>query len=265
MKLHITHKTDYAYSAPVGYALQKVRLRPLSSPWQTVLDWTVAVSGGIIEAGYSDHFRNHVDLCSIEPDGQSLSISAFGTVETLTTSGIFGPTREPAPLWLFLQQTPSTQAGESVKELASALMHSANPLDGLHALSAAVLAAVPYELGVTSAGTTAEGALAIGAGVCQDHAQIFISAARCAGIPARYVSGYLMMNETVDQDASHAWAEAHVDGLGWVGFDVSNGYSPDERYVRIAIGRDAADASPVKGLRLGSADESLIVSLQVQQ
>ncbi len=111
----------------------------------------------------------------------------------------------------------------------------------------------------------AEEARRMGAGGCQDHAQIFISAARVAGIPARYVSGYLMMNETVDQDASHAWAEAHIDGLGWVGVDLSNGYSPDERYVRIATGRAASDASPIKGLRMGNADESLIVSCQVQQ
>ena len=79
------------------------------------------------------------------------------------------------------------------------------------------------------------------------------------------MSGYLLMTDRVDQDASHAWAEAHVDGLGWVGFDVSNGISPDEKYVRIAIGRDARDAAPVSGLRMGVAAESMIVSLQVQQ
>ena len=84
-------------------------------------------------------------------------------------------------------------------------------------------------------------------------------------MPARYVSGYLMMDDRVDQDATHAWAEAHVEGLGWVGFDVSNGISPDERYVRIATGRDARDASPTEGLRVGDAAEHMIVSLQVQQ
>ena len=73
------------------------------------------------------------------------------------------------------------------------------------------------------------------------------------------------MNDRVEQDATHAWAEAHIDGLGWVGFDVSNGVSPDERYVRLAVGRDARDAAPISGLRVGNADETLIVSLQVQQ
>jgi transglutaminase-like putative cysteine protease len=108
-------------------------------------------------------------------------------------------------------------------------------------------------------------ALDIGKAVCQDHTHIFMAAARLAGFPARYVSGYLMMNDQADQDASHAWAEVHVDDLGWVGFDVSNGISPDERYVRIAIGRDARDTSPISGFRRGSANEVLSVSLQVQQ
>tara|TARA_R110002095_G_scaffold44996_1_gene40469 strand:- start:492 stop:716 length:225 start_codon:yes stop_codon:yes gene_type:complete len=74
-----------------------------------------------------------------------------------------------------------------------------------------------------------------------------------------------MMDDRVDQDASHAWAEAHIDGLGWVGFDVSNGISPDERYVRVATGLDSRDAAPIIGTRLGSANESMIVSLQIQQ
>jgi transglutaminase-like putative cysteine protease len=81
--------------------------------------------------------------------------------------------------------------------------------------------------------------------VCQDHAHIFIGAARAADIPARYVSGYLMMNDRIEQDATHAWAEAHVEELGWVGFDISNGISPDPRYVRVATGRDYRHAAPL--------------------
>ena len=74
-----------------------------------------------------------------------------------------------------------------------------------------------------------------------------------------------MMDDRIDQDASHAWAEAHVEGLGWVGFDVSNGISPDERYVRIATGLDSRDAAPITGIRRGALDETMIVSLQIQQ
>ncbi|MEL6453027.1 MAG: transglutaminase family protein, partial [Pseudomonadota bacterium] len=85
------------------------------------------------------------------------------------------------------------------------------------------------------------------------------------GFPARYVSGYLMLDDTQAQDAMHAWAEAHVDGLGWVGFDVSNGISPDDRYIRVATALDYRGAAPISGLRYGSAQEDMTVSLQVQQ
>jgi transglutaminase-like putative cysteine protease len=86
------------------------------------------------------------------------------------------------------------------------------------------------------------------------------------GYPARYVSGYLMMNDRVHQDASHAWAEAHVDGVGWVGFDVSNGISPDARYVRVATGLDYREAAPISGLRFGAmVEKRLSIDIQVQQ
>ena len=107
--------------------------------------------------------------------------------------------------------------------------------------------------------------MAAGHGVCQDHAQIFIAAARALEIPARYVSGYLMMDDRVEQEATHAWAEAWVEGLGWVGFDISNGISPDPRYVRVATGRDYRDAAPITGISYGSAAERLIVDLAVEQ
>ena len=114
-------------------------------------------------------------------------------------------------------------------------------------------------------GPSAEEALAAGHGVCQDHAQIFIGAARLLGFPARYVSGYLFMENNVEQEASHGWAEAYVDGLGWVGFDVANGISPDERYIRVATGLDYKEAAPVSGMRFGDGGEAMTVTLQVQQ
>jgi transglutaminase-like putative cysteine protease len=79
------------------------------------------------------------------------------------------------------------------------------------------------------------------------------------------VSGYLMMNDRIDQEATHAWTEAHVDGLGWVGFDVSNGISPDTRYVRLATGRDYRDAAPITGISFGGASERLHVTVAVEQ
>ncbi len=265
MELKINHETRYDYSEPVLYALQKVRLRPLGSGMQDVPDWSVDVSGGKIETSYIDHYGNHVDLISIERGADRLTVRASGTVETKVSSGVLGPIYGRAPLWHFQQPTRRTTPGPKIKALPRIDPESANIVADLHALSAAILEEVPYTIGGTHSQTTAEEAMSGAQGVCQDHAQIFGAVARLSGLPARYVSGYLMMNETVDQDATHAWAEVHVESLGWVGFDVSNGVSPDEKYVRIATGRDARDASPIEGLRMGPADETLVVSLQVQQ
>lgn len=265
MQLTVRHVTEYAYGHPVHFALQQVRLRPQDAAIQMVENWDIEIEGGKIETSYRDHYGNLVDLVSAVPGTQKLIIVASGTVETRDSAGVYGRIYGRAPLWHFQQFTARTEPGAAITRLSQEVGAHANVLDGLHALSASVLDAVPYEVGQTTAQTTAEQAMAIGRGVCQDHANIFVSAARVAGLPARYVSGYLLMNDRVDQDATHAWAEVHLDDLGWVGFDVSNGVAPDSKYIRVAIGRDAYDAAPIYGLRGGAGDERLIVSLQVQQ
>lgn len=265
MQLHIRHTTTYSYSQPVDYALQKVRLRPQKMAIQDVVAWDIAVTGGKIETHYNDHYGNHVDLVNVAVGAQEVVIAVSGTVVTHNATGVLGKVYGRAPLWHFQQETLATTAGARVLALAAGVASKSDQVDELHRLSERILAATPYQIGITDNATVAEDALGLGAGVCQDHAQIFIAAARSEGIPARYVSGYLMLNDQIDQDATHAWAEAHVEGLGWVGFDVSNGVSPDEKYVRVAIGRDARDAAPTEGLRMGAAVEQMIVSLQVQQ
>ncbi len=265
MELNISHTTEYLYNAPVDYALQKVRLRPLTSVMQQVENWSVEIAGGKIEASYTDHYGNHVDLVSIAPGATALRIQAAGLVRTLSETGVLGQVFGRAPLWHFLQPTALTMPGEAIRALPKITSDASAQLSDLHTLSNTILQTLPYKTGGTAVDTPAEEALQGDAGVCQDHAQIFISAVRLSGLPARYVSGYLKINEQVQQEATHAWAEVFIQGLGWVGFDVSNGVSPDEKYVRIAIGRDARDAAPVEGLRMGNADETLLVSLQVQQ
>ncbi|EBA12190.1 transglutaminase family protein [Roseobacter sp. CCS2] len=265
MKLRIQHTTKYTYDAPVSYGLQQVRLTPANTKHQSVHNWNVAISGGQTELEFEDQYQNKTLLVKADAGTTEVSVEVAGEVETHSSDGVFGKVYGTAPLWHFRQDTLRTHAGRGIKKLAKTIGKTANTLDGLHALSAAIIDAAPYSKTGTEAGTTAEDALHAGGGVCQDHAQIFVAAARVAGIPARYISGYLMMNDRVDQDASHAWAEAHLDGLGWVGFDVSNRICPDERYVRIATGLDSRDASPITGVRLGSATEAMIVSLQVQQ
>lgn len=264
MKLNISHINTYSYNAPVDYALQQVRLTPVDNKQQSVLDWSVEIDGGKQELSFDDQHGNRTLLVSLDRGNSFITVKASGTVETHDGTGILGLVHGCVPLWHFKQFTDRTKPGKQIKSISKAI-DTKDTLTSLHALSQKILETVPYSKGETFVDTSAEDALSLGSGVCQDHAQIFISAARLAGIPARYVSGYLMMNDRIDQEATHAWAEAYIDTLGWVGFDVSNGISPDERYVRIATGIDSKDASPISGLRLGSTTESMIVSLQIQQ
>jgi len=264
VKLSINHVNTYAYDRGVDYALQQVRLTPKSNSQQTIVDWSVEIEGGKKELAFDDHHGNHTLTVSMLPDHDTIKIKATGTIETHDNTGVLGLVYGRVPLWHYMQFSSRTKPGKNIRALARKI-DTKDTLNSLHDLAGEILTHAKYSKGQTFVDTTAEEALSLGSGVCQDHAQIFISACRHAGIPARYVSGYLMMNETIDQEATHAWAEAYVDQLGWVGFDVSNGISSDERYVRIATGLDSEEASPISGLRMGIGEESMIVSLQIQQ
>lgn len=265
MRLTVEHKTHYTYNAPVPYGLQQVRLRPKSRLGQVVEDWAIDVVGGQVEVSFEDEHANSVDLVSFTPGQTEIEITSRGTVDVEDRAGVVGPQGGFVPLWLFQRSTLLTRAGAQMADLIAEVPRMESTLDQLHALSAHILAQVPYSTDQSAPDLTAEDVLSAGHGVCQDHAHVFITAARALGYPARYVSGYLMMDDRVDQDASHAWAEAHVPDLGWVGFDVSNGYSPDARYIRVATGLDYRGAAPISGLRYGKAGEAMSVSLQVQQ
>jgi transglutaminase-like putative cysteine protease len=265
MRLTISHTTAYRYDTPVPYALQQVRLTPQSNGSQRVLRWETVVEGGQKEVSFDDSHRNRVDLVSFAPGTTEITVTSRGEVDLAPNHGVVGPHAGFMPLWMFDRVTPLTKAGPGIRRLAAAVAGEANVLARMHLLMASVRDAVRYEAGHSHAGTTAEEALQAGYGVCQDHAHVFIACARAMGIPARYVSGYLHMPDRVDQEAMHAWAEAHVPDLGWVGFDPPNDICPDMGHVRVATGLDYHDAAPVSGTRFGAGGESLTVTVAVQQ
>jgi transglutaminase-like putative cysteine protease len=126
--------------------------------------------------------------------------------------------------------------------------------------------AIAYRPGVTHAHTTAAEALALGEGVCQDHAHALLALARLRGLPARYVSGYLFADAAGQaHEAAHAWAEVFVAGLGWVGFDPANRCCPDDRYIRLGSGFDAQDAAPIRGIARGGGQEAMDVTVAILQ
>lgn len=264
MHLKIHHATEYRFEVPAQFALQQLRKTPKANTAQTVVNWTTTVQGGRKEVTFEDHHLNLTELISFDPGTLSVVLVSQGEVSMSETHGVIGPHRGPAPLWLYKKPTGQTRAGKGVQ----AILRQVGPgvgLDDMHALSASIRDQIAYQVGASSPDWTAEDAINAGCGVCQDHAHVFLACARAKGLAARYVSGYLMLNETTTQDAMHAWAEVFLDGLGWVGFDISNGISPDTRYVRVATGLDYADAAPVTGMRVGGAGETLNVEIEVVQ
>jgi transglutaminase-like putative cysteine protease len=264
MLISVRHVTRYHYAEPVGYTIQSLRLTPASFEGQRVVDWAVNVPGAGQPLQFRDGFGNLVHLITVTGKHDAVTIEAGGAVETRDCNGVVGGLNNSSPPRVYLKETPQTQIEPAIRELAAAVVDP-DPLDRLHALAAAVRDRVDYVAGVTGAHTTAAEALADGKGVCQDHAHIFIAAARSLAIPARYVTGYLVLDQEGPAEAHHAWAEAWVEGLGWVGFDVANRICPTDRYVRLAAGLDAGYAAPITGSRRGGEAETLDVTVVVQQ
>jgi transglutaminase-like putative cysteine protease len=265
MRLAIRHTTLYRFAEPIAHGLQRLRLTPKSTQGQQVVEWTMTYRGGREELSYDDQNFNHATLISVEPGATELEIACSGIVDTEDNAGVIGRHSGHLPLWAFLSRTPLTEPGPKIRALLARTQRGASGLETLHNLSDTIRQEVAYGTGKTGVGTTAEEALGVQCGVCQDHAHIFLAAARSLEVPARYVSGYLMMNDRIEQEATHAWAEAYVNNLGWVGFDISNGISPDSRYVRVATGRDYRDAAPVTGVSFGAVAQELRVALAVEQ
>lgn len=266
MRLHIRHRTTYQYDAPITCAVQTLRLAPQPHRGLSVLHWHVRGEATRDLPSYIDGYGNIVHSHTVRQAHVGAAIDVEGEVETADTDGVLAGTRETLPPSFFLRVTPLTKPSEAIEALAAHAGRSPSPLERLHAAMALVQESVAYRTGTTSSATTAAEAVARGTGVCQDHAHVFIAVARLLKTPARYVSGYLFLPDQRDaQPACHAWAEAHVEDLGWVGFDPSNRICPTDAYVRTAAGLDYWSAAPVRGLWQGRATERLSVEVHVRQ
>lgn len=264
MRLHIVHDTTYRYGRAAYLVIQALRMWPAASTGQVVKDWRVEVDGRRLEPTCLDGFGNPVATHTIDRDVDAVRLSVRGDVETENLHGVHGHGDDTLPPMFYLSPTLLTAGTPAIDALARSAAGEGNDIERLHRLSNAVRDKVDYLPHQTDAESTAAEAFEAGAGVCQDHAHVLIAAARALGYPARYVSGYLCpVGE--EAAASHAWAEIFVADLGWVGFDAANRQSPDERYVRIACGRDYRDAAPVRGVRLGGIAETLEVDVSIAE
>jgi transglutaminase-like putative cysteine protease len=265
MRLTVDHLTRYTYDTPVRSVVQSHRLSPSIFAGQKVIDWEVTVTGGVIGARHRDGAGDIVQGWTIAGPVSEVTVQVRGTVETQDLSGVLRGHRETVPPDCYLRETVPTRADPALTALAVSVQ-AADPLALAHALSAAVADAIAYRPGVTHAHTTAAEALALGEGVCQDHAHALIACARTRGLPGRYVSGYLFSDaDGQAHEAAHAWAEVFIAGLGWVGFDPANRCCPDARYIRLGSGFDAQDAAPIRGIARGGAEEAMDVTVAILQ
>jgi transglutaminase-like putative cysteine protease len=270
MILNVSHVTTYRYDAPVRSAVQSLRLTPSVFDGQRTQSWAVSVDDGECGGRFRDGAGDWVEGWSVRGPAEQIVVRVSGQVETADLTGMLRGHRETVAPVTYLRESVLTRADSAVALIArQATGKAIDPLDAAHKLSAAVSEAIAYRPGTTDMMTTAAEAVALGEGVCQDHAHALIAAARVVGMPARYVSGYLHSDADGEgHDASHAWAELWVDTLGWVGFDPANRCCPDERYIRLGSGYDARDAAPIRGVARGSplttGSETLEVAVAVR-
>lgn len=267
MRIHIWHDTVYRYSSPVTGIIQTLRLTPRNTESQYVTGWRIDVSADCPLTAHVDAFGNVTHTFTADGPLDRLVVHVEGEVEVEDTAGMVRGTIEPFPPALFLRETPLTQPSADIRSFARDVMGSASdPLSVLHALLDALSQTIAFDTDPTHAHTTAAEAFAIRRGVCQDMSHIFIASARSLAIPARYVSGYFHRADGMnDQPAGHAWAEAHVEGLGWVAFDTANGMCATDAHLRVAVGLDYLNAAPVRGARIGGSGEELDVRIRVEQ
>lgn len=264
MLIAVRHRTTYRYAVEARYSVQALRLTPQSFEGQHVREWRIEAPGLDSAASFVDGFGNFTHLTSLRAAHSGLSIEASGLVETLNKAGVVKGVKEAAPVRVYLRRTPATEPSEAITALARSCSRK-GVLETLHQLMGTIHERVRYEIGTTHAQSTAREVLEAGSGVCQDHAHVFISAARELSVPARYINGYFVSGGDGAAEAHHAWAEAWVGDLGWVGFDAANNMCPTDRYVRLAAGLDAGSAAPIRGLQRGGDQEALDVFVEVQQ
>ncbi|BBF91917.1 transglutaminase family protein [Blastochloris tepida] len=268
MRICISHETRYRYEQPVNGLIQILRLAPRNHNGQYVVDWRVEVSADCRLERHEDAFGNLTDTFSVHGHIDQLNVLVAGEVETEDTNGVVRGTVERLPVSLFLRETDLTRADPAIEAFALDIAGSSEPapLSRLHALLTRLNDDMVYDRDPTHAATTAAEAFALKRGVCQDITHIFIATARRLGIPTRYIGGYYFSGSDGDEaEASHAWAEAFVPDLGWIGFDATNGICITDAHVRVAMGLDYLGAAPVRGSRRGGAGESLTVEVHVGQ
>ncbi len=283
-RYHLMHSTEFIYDGPVHESYNEVRLRPMHDDQQSCLSFRLVTHPVSRGSSYRDGFGNWIHLFNFLPRHRRLKIEAESVVLVHEA-----PTREPSAMSLteldslrpslfeehFDWVAPSAYVPylPQLAEISSAAEQACDgTVEGfVQAAADFIHRNFTYMKGATHVHSSVADSLTLRAGVCQDFAHVLLGAVRLRGLPARYVSGYLVtgsagpgakQEEVIGGQASHAWAEVFIPGGGWVGFDPTLGKPIELRHIRVAYGRDYGDVPPVRGVYKGRAGQSLSVDVR---
>jgi transglutaminase-like putative cysteine protease len=274
----IKHRTRYIYAAPVIDCANQLMIYPLPDERLTVKSHAVTISRHPDVASFTDYFGNQVGVFTLIEPHAELVIDSVAEVETHPIQ--FPMDEETAPTqWAqltelrtdiafmdFLKVPPCEIEAEIRQALSGIVTAGAKPLKHALELSEYVHDHFQYQQGVTTIETPVEDIWRLRAGVCQDFTLLLLYLVRLAGLPARYVSGYVCPREegVRGSGATHAWVEVYIPFYGWLGLDPTNNCIVNDGHVRMAIGRNFADCTPVKGTYKGTGEHRLEVSVHIE-
>lgn len=285
MYYSIQHHTKFQYSEPVSETIMEVRLCPRTEWTQHCMSFEIEVTPRVRVFEYRDHLGNTVHHFNVPNRHSDLAITTNSLVEVqpfLTWPDSVAPSAWEEidqivardDYWEMLMPSHYAQPSPRLVELAAKLhvVRRDDPMTVLRQINTGIYESFQYLPLSTRVDSPIDDALRNGKGVCQDFAHIMITLVRQLRIPCRYVSGYVAPKEFSGEaqararagEASHAWVEAMLPGLGWVGFDPTNNRTVGDRHIRCAVGRDYFDVPPTKGLFRGAAAEEMTVHVNVQ-
>jgi transglutaminase-like putative cysteine protease len=276
-RLRISHITNVTYAGAVVSSFNEARMTPMTLPTQTTLESRVTAGPGVPVWTYSDYWGTFVSVFDLPEPHDDLVVTAVSTVETESFAGI--PAADRRPSWSeiadkakdgrlleFVLPTTLTTVADDISAAMLGAVSGLSPDEAAAAICASVHEHVTYLPGATGVRTNAQEAWDKGQGVCQDMAQITVSLIRAAGLPARYVSGYLHPQPTAEPGStaigqSHAWVEYWAGA--WTPLDPTSLAPVGERHVVVARGRDYGDVPPLKGIYHGPSGGGMDVTVEV--
>ncbi|MEQ8716725.1 MAG: transglutaminase family protein [Acidimicrobiales bacterium] len=282
MRFDIVFHTTLVYADVVRESYNELRACPANDEYQQVIAFRLSSVPGSRSAHHFDYWGTRVDTFGVRPPHERLDIIAEATVIT-SDRPVDRPPAVPLSALTdevfveehldYLDVSPHTEGGSRLADFADGL-GGGDVVSHVRSVSDSTHAAIEYASGTTHVGIDLDEVLERGQGVCQDYAHLAVAACRRAGIPARYVSGYLFTaddstgEDTTDMTVvveTHAWFEAAVPGSGWLALDPTNGLDVGARHVKIGHGRDYDDVPPMRGVYAGDVDSDVTAGVEIRR